>query len=151
MRLIENSQIWLKAVGTAEQPLDRHWLDQRTNLLQEVHFPPRVPSIRANDRFVYYAAGWQKIFAAGKFVTDPSRAHAKEDDRWPWRAEVHVFLLVPDLTLAPHLTRADINTFSVRSKSHIKLSEQQYRAAVGGLADAAGLSEERYAALAWYS
>lgn len=140
--------IWLKAVGTAQDPLDRHWLDGRTNLLTEVRFPPRVPSISAGDRFVYYASGWQKIFAAGTFLSDPVWQDAEGEQRWPWVAAVNVHLLVPDLEVAPHLTRAGIDTLSVRSKSHIRLTERQYRDAVGGLADAAGFTGEHFAALA---
>lgn len=71
-----------------------------------------------------------------------------DDPRWPWEAQVALHLLVPDLKRAPHLKRADIDTYSVRSKSHIRLNEGQYRDAVAGLAEAAGFDGQRYAALA---
>ena len=45
------------------------------------------------------------------------------------------------------LARLDIDTLSVRRKSHIRLTPPQYRAGVAGLAEAAALEGERYAAL----
>jgi hypothetical protein len=81
-------------------------------------------------------------------TSDPVLLEEPNDLRWPWQARVRLHLLVPDLKLAPDLRRAGIDTYSVRSKSHIKLTKSQYRKAVSGLAEAASLDGERYAALA---
>lgn len=134
---------WLKALGTAEGRLDRLWTGPSADALQAFACPKDGrPSFKVGDRVIYYASGWQKIFAAVE-VTDEA-----EDDptwqpwqgtRWPWVVRVQPLLLVPDLELAPHLGMAAINTLSVRSQSHIHISPEQYYHAVMSMTSVAML------------
>lgn len=144
----DEPEFWLKAVGTGDKPLKQRWLEDRPDLLKEVRFPRRrTPSLVEGDRILYYAAGWQRIFAAGELASDPVVDPAPGFEQWPWRADVRLFVLVPDLKRAPDLERVQVWTLSVRSKSHIRLSPRQYREAVAGLAEAAAVNGETYAAL----
>jgi hypothetical protein len=144
----EEQRIWLKALGSSEERLPPNWVDGGSPLLRSIRFPAgRVPTLEVDDLVIYYAAGWQKIFAAAQVKQRPKH-RPQGHSRWPWEAKVDVFLLVPDLGFAPDVRRAGINTLSLRNKSHIRLTEKQYREAVAGLAEAAGLDGERYAALA---
>jgi hypothetical protein len=141
-------EIWLKALGTAAQPLPAKWLTSASELLTEIRFPAHhTPSLEADDLVLYYAVGWQRLFAAARLTQDPTYSPTG-NKRWPWQADVEVFLLVPDLRYAPHVTRAGVETTSLRSKSHIRLDDHQYREGVAGLAEAAAFDDERYAALA---
>jgi len=56
--------------------------------------------------------------------------------------------VVPELSLAPTLTDVGIDTLSVRSQSHIALSDEQYDRIVVGLAQAAGVEFRPVLALA---
>jgi hypothetical protein len=145
---VEYDRLWLKALGSAKEPLSQDWLDGRLSLLRAIRFPgSRVPTLEEGDLVLYYAAVWQRIFAAAQLLSDVYHA-PQGAARWPWRADVRVFLLVPDLAYAPDLRRAGINPLSVRSKSHIRVTPHQYREAIAGLAETAGFDDERYAALA---
>lgn len=142
------TSIWLKVLGTSREPLAALWMDARPELVREIRFPPRIPTLELGDRVLYYASGWQRIFAAGELVSDPKFTPHADYENYPWVAAVRPLLIVPDLTLAPDLRLAGIDSLSVRSKSHIRLTETQYREAIGRLAAAASLDGERYAALA---
>jgi hypothetical protein len=140
--------LWLKALGSGTQHLPSYWIQGRSELLKSIRFPPkRVPTLMQGDLVLYYAAGWQRIFAAAQLTSDAHYAPAGSTS-FPWKADVRVFLLVPNLDFAPDLRRAGINPLSVRNKSHIRITPQQYREGVAGLAEAAGFDDERYAALA---
>jgi hypothetical protein len=140
--------LWLKALGSGTDPLPPNWIQSRSELLKSIRFPPkRVPTLLEDDLVLYYAAGWQKIFAAAQLIRDVRHAPSGSKN-YPWKADVRVFLLVPNLEYAPDLRRAGINPLSVRNKSHIRITPQQYREAVAGLAEAASFDDERYAALA---
>jgi hypothetical protein len=142
----DEARVWLKALGTSRQPLAALWMEDRPELVKEIRFPPRTPTLETGDKVLYYASGWQRIFAAGQLTTNPKRVHAPGYEDYPWVARVRLHLLVPDLALAPDFRRADIRSTSVRSKSHIRLTESQYRKGVAELARAASLRGERYAA-----
>jgi hypothetical protein len=76
---------------------------------------------------ILYAAVWQAIFGlveiAGPPEHDPTRA------RWSWRFPIRPITLVPDLADAPPVEAAGVFPQSLWRHSHIRLSEEQFRAA----------------------
>jgi len=145
---------WLKSLGVSEQNLDEDWFvrDRR----EWFACPKRGrPSFHVGDRVLIYATGHQRIVGAVEVTKEPRldpdfvRKEGEFDgDRWPWVVEHVPLLIVPRVGRGPRLARADIDTLSVRSKSHIAITPQQYRKGVAGLAEAAGLPGETFAALA---
>ena len=116
---------WLKALGHAGGPLAdalaRGW---RPDRLRRTGFPRR-PRMVPGDRLVYYALGWQLVFAvvevsASRPTRDPSPA------RWPWTVEVEPLLLVPRLYAAPPVEATGVLPRSMSQQSHIRLTPESY-------------------------
>jgi EVE domain len=139
-------QYWLKALGTSENHLRQKWLTVRAHrdALEGFACPKdRRPSFGRGDRVVYYAAGWQKIFAVvevTKEAVDDPDWKSWQGDRWTWVVKVQPLLVVPDLKFAPHVGMAAVNTLSLRNKSHIKLSPEQFWHALMSITGVAGIS-----------
>jgi hypothetical protein len=144
---------WIKSIGTAEEWLFEDWYERE---------PPWFacpgngePSFEVGDRVLIYATGHQRLIGAVEVTSearfDPEfvkKVGGFDGDRWPWVVDYDPLLIVPRVSRGPHLTRAGVATMSIRSHSHIVITAQQYRAGVAGLAEAAGLPGEPYAALA---
>ena len=131
---------WLKSrgVGGSETPND--W--QSFHKLDTMAFPKR-PGMEAGDKAAVYVVGSYRIPAVVE-VTDgvilsSDATMTSDPERWPYALRTRPLLLVPELSLAPTLTDVGIDTLSVRSHSHIALSEQQFARIVVGLAQAAGV------------
>lgn len=137
-------QYWLKSLGTAEENLDQLWVGPHDDVLEAFACPKdRRPGFAKGDRVVYYAAGWQKIFAIVEVIKEAvHNPNWKEwqGDRWPYVVEVRPLLAVPDLEIAPYVGMAAVNTLSLRSKSHIKLTPEKYWHALMSIAGVAGIS-----------
>lgn len=145
---------WIKSLGVAERWLDDDWFaDSRPKWFA----CPKSgrPSFEVGDRVLIYAAGHQRLVGAVQ-VTAEARLDSEfvkkdggfDGDRWPWVVTHVPLLIVPRISRGPHLTRAGVDTLSIRSHSHLRISPRQYREGVAGLAEAAGLPGEPYAALA---
>jgi len=101
--------------------------------------PSRRPSLGRGDGIVYYAAGWQLLFAAG---TVKSYAYFKTDDGeadWPWRVnveldEAYVRDFIHDGVPLDVLNvdGRDLRRL-MRRRSHMKLSKEEYEAALDAL------------------
>jgi hypothetical protein len=64
-------QYWLKSLGTAEENLDQLWVGPHDDVLEAFACPKdRRPGFAKGDRVVYYAAGWQKIFAIVEVIKE---------------------------------------------------------------------------------
>lgn len=119
---------WLKSVGSADDPLEEEWLDERGYLLESVWFPKYPRSIRGGDLLVYYAAGKGRLPAVVEVVSDDvqeSRDNPRYSARWPWRMTVRSRLVVPALTAAPNLAAVAIDPLRVRRQSHIRLDGEE--------------------------
>jgi len=145
---------WIKSLGVSERWLDEDWFvgDRR-----EWFACPKSgrPGFEVADRVLIYASGHQRLVGAVEvtaearfdpgFVTEVGNF---DGERWPWVVEHVPLLIVPRISRGPHLTRAGVDMLSIRSHSHLFISQQQYRSGVAGLAEAAGVAGEPYAALA---
>lgn len=81
------------------------------------------------DRLVYYASVWRRVFAVVEVVAAPER-RADAPARWPWSVAVEPLLVVPDLDVAPPVEAIGVPARSMSQQSHIRLTEERYRAAV---------------------
>src|SRR3954467_1627139 len=112
-------EVWLKPVGTGDAPLEDRWLEHRSDLLRHVRFPQQPSGIRSGDLLVYYAAGKQRLFAVARASQNGSDASFEMVDnkaRWPYKLSVQVFVLIPDLRLAPSFDVLDIPPHSISQK-----------------------------------
>lgn len=125
---------WLKSIGSSDDELEKFWLQQRSDLLEQIRFAKtkRPSGVARNDRLVLYAAGWECFFGAAIVTSDEPREDHGEQ-RWPWVLDVAVPLVVPRLDLAPHLSEMDVATTSVRQQSHIALTSAQFEKAIEAL------------------
>jgi hypothetical protein len=129
---------WLKALGGGlrEKLLRDDWMNERHGLLLHAATFSRRPGIRTGDGIVYYAAGHRVFFAAGHALSLP---YLDEDDetRWPWRVNVKLRWtaeFVHDGIPIEHLNidGRDLRD-SIKQHSHIRLSEDEYAAAIKSL------------------
>jgi hypothetical protein len=129
---------WLKTLGGEGRPLPAEWIAGAPERLTVTWFPRR-PRMARGDRLVYYAAGWQCIFAAGEVASDGPLPEGSPTNptRWPWSVRVHLHLCVPDLTFAPPLDAIGVPPRSLSQHSHIRITPEHYSRAVEALADAA--------------
>jgi hypothetical protein len=125
---------WLKSIGSVDQTLQDNWLQDRYDLLDYVRFAAnkRPSGVARNDRLVLYAAGLECFYGIAIVVSAEPREDLGEK-RWPWVLDVRVPLVVPRLDLAPRLSEMNVATTSVRQQSHIRLSTEQFDAAVAAL------------------
>jgi alkanesulfonate monooxygenase SsuD/methylene tetrahydromethanopterin reductase-like flavin-dependent oxidoreductase (luciferase family) len=122
--------VWLKGVGTQEEPLSRDWRLQDDHLLRKIWFSRHPRSVRAGDLLVYYAVGWQALPAivqvASDQVEDEREAHPTHGDRFRWAMRVRPILAL-DLDLAPRLAATRVASTRVRRLSHMLLNPSEYR------------------------
>lgn len=97
---------WLKLLGKADWKMPDSWTLERPELLKYVRLGggKRPTEIRAGDRLVYYAIGWQCIFAIAEVLSDqpyePTITHEWEE-QWPWAVDVRILTKKRRLTEAP--------------------------------------------------
>ena len=129
---------WLKALGggAREALLRDDWQNERGGLLLKTATFPQMPRMRPGDGIVYYAAGRRVVFAGGTITSAPWE-DADDDSRWPFRVKVslsvwvefiHDGLPLEDISVGGRELRS-----SIRQHSHIRLSQSEYEAAMGGL------------------
>ena len=128
-------EFWLKALGTTADPMPDDWRSI-TVLTHSATFG-RHPSVKAGDGIVYYATGKGLVFAAGLVTSYPYQAESPTETHWPWRVNVrldhqkdfiHDGVPLEDLSVGER----DLKV-SMRRRSHIRLSQAEYDAAVGAL------------------
>lgn len=127
-----NRGYWLKMVGAADYPLENRWIDQRPDLLYGVGSPKRPISIKKGDLLVYYAAGFQVIFAIARATIDGAEAAMQgtvADARWPYLIHVQMYLAIPTLQLAPDWRVLGLSSGSVQQKPYVQLTDAQYEIA----------------------
>lgn len=130
-------EYWLKALGMGArgQQMPDDW--RSISVLTRAATFGREPSVKTGDRIVYYAAGKGLVFAAGEVTSYPYRAEDPSEGDWPWRVNVRLDLQkewihdgAPLETL--NVGKRDIRV-SMRRRSHIRLTEDEYNAAVDAL------------------
>jgi hypothetical protein len=123
-------QHWLLVRGRGERRLDPA---VRADELR-AHSSTRRPSIRAGDRAILYAAGWQVVFAAVEVAGEPE--HDPERTRWAWRFPIRPLLAVADLREAPPVFAAGVFPRSLGRHSYVRLTPEGYETAWHAIAAA---------------
>jgi hypothetical protein len=92
-------------------------------------------SVEPGDKIVLYAAGWGAFFAAG---TAESYPYPQEgDDPWRWRVDLSLEHALPAIHDGVPLQVLNVDgrdlRVAMRRRSHIRLTEAEYGAAVEAL------------------
>ena len=109
-------------------------------------FPSEPRKIRRGDHFVLYAARHRVILATGEALSNPYKPASGTSPRYPWIVDVvwDEETTIPFVRFGVSLGTIGVDGKSVRQQSHIRLSDEQYRAAVRVLKQAkAKLAEGR--------
>jgi len=130
-------EYWLKALGMGArgQQMPDDW--RSITVLTHAATFGREPSVKAGDGIVYYASGKGLVFAAGDVTSYPYRAESPTETDWPWRVNVRLDWSVDYIHEGVPLEDLNVNgrdlRRSMRRRSHIRLSEKEYEAAVNAL------------------
>lgn len=142
-------EFWIKSIGAAREPLGDQWLIERgdpdrrsSRLAERVHFPrnKRPIGINVGDYFLLYAVTDRggRIVAAGVFRSDFYEEEAAErHPAWPWRIDIEMLLSIWHAHRGPTIDAIDLDPVKMRRRSHLRLTEEQYRAGVKALAEIA--------------
>jgi len=151
---------WIKAIGAARSPLDDQWLGQDNvtdgalraspRLAERVHFPrnKRPVGISVGDYFLLYGvtALGGRIIGAGIFKSSFYEGNPDEElqlrapqnvEEWPWRVDIEMLLSIWHSHRGPTIGAIDLDPVKMRRRSHLRLTEDQYRAGVEALAKVA--------------
>lgn len=94
--------------------------------------PPR--SIERGHGIVYYAALTGLVFAAGRVTSYPYKLEEEWTPDWPWRVDVSIEVFEEFIHNGVRLGELNVEDRdlrrSIRQKSHIRLSDAEYAAAV---------------------
>ena len=122
--------------GTAANPYDDgDWRRRREAFHREhgeVSMFPRVPSVAAGDRLIDYAVGSYRnfgegrIFAVSEVLSDPEPS---QSERWPVQVRTRTLIAGPRLEYCPSIDEIGVMRRSLGRHSHIRLSDDQGRAA----------------------
>ena len=123
---------WLKVAGTGSAPItNADWHAVALKWARE-HGDfsgfPRRPSIKLGDRLVLYAAASGRVFGAPRFyAVEETTSWPEPGDhlRWDWAIKTRVVVPGPLLSRAPTLHQIGVKPTSVRSQSHIRLTDDQ--------------------------
>lgn len=126
--------VFLKAHGTAEQPMADHWLAAGSWLVRPGRTAfARRPRMTTGDRLVLYASVWQRIFGVAEVISEPTLEGAMAA-RWPWSVAVELLLVVPVLSNAPPVEAIGVAPRSMSQHSHIRLEPRHLERAIEALA-----------------
>jgi hypothetical protein len=109
-------------------------------LLYGIGSPKRPVSIKKGDLLVYYAAGFQVLFAIARATIDGAEAQmegAVADGRWPYLIHVQMYLASPTLQLAPDWKVLGMSSSAVQQKPYVQLTDEQYRMAYDAIVERA--------------
>lgn len=127
---------FLKAHGTAAQPLPDRWLQHGSSLLDPgITAFPRRPRIVPGDRLILYASGLRRIFGIAEVLTDPTTQCSSPVDlaRWPWSVALELLIVVPRAN-APPVEAIGVSPRSMSQHSHIRLEPRHLELAAEALA-----------------
>lgn len=151
---------WIKSIGATRSPIDDKWLGQDNvvdgsiaashRLAERVHFPrnKRPVGIDVDDFFLLYGVTGRggRIIGAGIF-----KSNFYEDDReeelglrsaddiaaWPWRIDIEMLLSIWHAHKGPKIDAIGLDPVKMRRRSHLRLTEEQYKAGVLALGEVA--------------
>ena len=129
---------WLKALGMGArgEQMPDNW--RNIDVLTRHATFKRQSSFKPGDKVVYYASGKGLLFAEGDVTSAPYYVQEPGiESSWPWRVDVEINSSVDFIPRGPTLDDASVDgrelRRSIRQKSHIRLSEAEYRAAVDAI------------------
>jgi hypothetical protein len=129
---------WIKVAGTGETAYTQERWDERHVRLRRdgsgASLFPRRPRIERGDRLVVYAAGSAALYGEGRFIAIEevisNEPEPSGHERWCWRLDTRLVAAVDELAMSPALREIGISPESLRQHSHIRLSDEQGRAAL---------------------
>ena len=130
---------WLKTLGGGGRGglLRDDWQNESNGLLLRSATFPRRPSIRTGDGIVYYGAGYRVVFAAGHATGLPYQAESYAETNWPWRVNVSLPWTAEFIHDGVPLHNVSVGRrdlgVSLKRRSHIRLTQEEYEAAVQAL------------------
>lgn len=151
---------WIKAIGAARSPLDDEWLAEDNvidgalrsspRLAERVHFPrnKRPVGIAVGDYFLLYgvtklggrvigAGVFKSSFYEGDMQEELELRKAENIEEWPWRVDIEMLLSIWHAHRGPTIDKVGLDSVKMRRRSHLRLTEQEYRAGVMALAEVA--------------
>jgi hypothetical protein len=103
-------------------------------LWREIGFPRRGrPNVGPGDRLVLYGTTYKRVFAVVEVTSDPFLIEEVGEERWPWRVQVRPLLIVPDVRSGARLEDGSVRPASMKQRSHLRLTDQQYEGFIDGL------------------
>jgi hypothetical protein len=133
---------WIKALGKGARgdQLRDDWRNEQNGLFCRTLTFGRRPGLAKGDEVVLYAAGLGLVFAVGRVTSYPYRAEAGADadaSEWPWRVGIELtqareFLHDGEPLKALNVDDRDLR-IAIKRRSHIRLSEAEFQAAVTAL------------------
>jgi hypothetical protein len=123
----------LKSVGAQGHLITPNALDE-PRLWHEIGFPRRGrPKVGPGDRLVLYGTAYKRAFAVVEVTTDPFLSDEVAEQRWPWRVRVRPLLIVPEVRNGARLEDGGVRSASMKQRSHLVLTDEQYDGFVTGL------------------
>lgn len=133
------SDYWIKALGTSAPggQLADDWRSAREGLFRNVITFAAKPGLAKRDGVVLYATGTGLIFAAGSVTSYPYLCEEDSKTDWPWQVNVDLthqreFVHDGEPLEALNVEERDLRK-SIKRRSHIRLSEAEFEAAVSAL------------------
>ncbi len=126
--------LWLKMIGTS----DKHWPESKRYDRKHIGFRGRKPSgVHCGDRVVLYAVGGAKrIFAFGDVTSEWYESKQGTEEGWPYRIDVDLKVnLVPSAGVNADeifTSKGELRR-KVARRSHVRLTDEQYKRAVAKL------------------
>lgn len=154
------AEFWIKSIGAARSPLEDQWLARENvvdgaltaspRLAERVHFPrkKRPVGISIGDFFLLYGVTNRggRIIGAGIFRSDFYEEDRSKELRlrsaddiaaWPWRIDVEMLLSIWHAHKGPTIGAIHLDPVKMRRRSHLRLTEGQYKAGIDALAEVA--------------
>jgi EVE domain len=91
--------------------------------------------VQKGDLAVCYASGWQTVFAVVEVTGEPENDPGR--DRWRWRFPLRPLVALENLGDAPPVEAAGVWPRSLGRHSYIRLTPEQFEAALEAIAAAA--------------
>jgi hypothetical protein len=95
-------QKFLKAIGSAEDPMAPDWMDSAPQELKIVHFSKNPAAVHVDDFLVYYATGYTKIIGVVQVFTKPE--FNAQLEHWQHWCEIRPKLMIKDIERAPDVS-----------------------------------------------
>lgn len=119
---------WLLVRGRAGTPLDARIVAAEIRS----HSSSKRPTVQPGDRCVLYAAVWQAVYALAEVTGEPENDPGRK--RWAWSFPIRPLAAAADLHDAPAVEEIGVFPRSIWRHSHIRLTTEQYEAAVRAIA-----------------